>query len=101
MNYLFAVTSKWLLYKSESHSFPFCVLLVKYHSVFLECFIWPTVVVCDERIYSLIKMLHVTNTIFEIPVMFSIVGLLYFFYKTWRTDPGYVKSSEKDKKEVS
>jgi len=46
-------------------------------------------------------MLHVTNTIFEIPVMFSIVGLLYFFYKTWRTDPGYVKSSEKDKKEVS
>uniref|UniRef100_A0A8V0ZFL6 Palmitoyltransferase n=1 Tax=Gallus gallus TaxID=9031 RepID=A0A8V0ZFL6_CHICK len=45
-------------------------------------------------------MPDVTNTIFEIPVMFSIVGLLYFFYKTWRTDPGYVKSSEKDKKEV-
>uniref|UniRef100_A0A8V0ZFK7 Palmitoyltransferase n=1 Tax=Gallus gallus TaxID=9031 RepID=A0A8V0ZFK7_CHICK len=44
-------------------------------------------------------MPDVTNTIFEIPVMFSIVGLLYFFYKTWRTDPGYVKSSEKDKKE--
>ncbi|XP_021258371.1 palmitoyltransferase ZDHHC13 isoform X2 [Numida meleagris] len=41
----------------------------------------------------------VTHTVFEIPLMFSIVGLLYFFYKAWRTDPGYIKSSEKDKKE--
>ncbi|OXB59581.1 hypothetical protein ASZ78_010095 [Callipepla squamata] len=30
----------------------------------------------------------------------SLVGLLYFLYKAWRTDPGYIKSSEKDKKEV-
>ncbi|XP_072193730.1 palmitoyltransferase ZDHHC13 [Excalfactoria chinensis] len=44
-------------------------------------------------------MPDVTDTIFEIPVMFSIVSLLYFFYKAWRTDPGYIKSSEKDKKE--
>ncbi|NXW13630.1 ZDH13 Palmitoyltransferase, partial [Circaetus pectoralis] len=27
------------------------------------------------------------------------VGLLYYFYKTWRTDPGYVKTSEKERKE--
>ncbi|NXJ09361.1 ZDH13 Palmitoyltransferase, partial [Odontophorus gujanensis] len=27
------------------------------------------------------------------------LGLLYFLYKAWRTDPGYIKSSEKDKKE--
>lgn len=32
--------------------------------------------------------------------MVSLVGFLYYFFKTWRTDPGYIKSSEKEKKEV-
>lgn len=32
--------------------------------------------------------------------MLSVVGLLYYFYKTWRTDPGYIKTSEKEIKEV-
>ncbi|XP_056209212.1 palmitoyltransferase ZDHHC13 [Falco biarmicus] len=41
----------------------------------------------------------VTDRIFEITVMFSTVGLLYSFYKTWRTDPGYIKTSEKERKE--
>ncbi|XP_029894957.1 palmitoyltransferase ZDHHC13 isoform X3 [Aquila chrysaetos chrysaetos] len=41
----------------------------------------------------------VTSTILEIAVVFSMVGLLYYFYKTWRTDPGYVKTSEKERKE--
>ncbi|XP_069660200.1 palmitoyltransferase ZDHHC13 [Haliaeetus albicilla] len=36
---------------------------------------------------------------FEIAVVFSLVGLLCYFYKTWRTDPGYVKTSEKERKE--
>uniref|UniRef100_A0A8C4UKI1 Palmitoyltransferase n=1 Tax=Falco tinnunculus TaxID=100819 RepID=A0A8C4UKI1_FALTI len=27
------------------------------------------------------------------------VGLLYSFYKTWRADPGYIKTSEKERKE--
>ncbi|KAF1641881.1 Palmitoyltransferase ZDHHC13, partial [Eudyptes chrysocome] len=31
----------------------------------------------------------------EMPV----AGLLYYFYKTWRTDPGYIKTSEKERKE--
>jgi len=52
------------------------------------------------RIYSLIRILHVSNTIVEITVMFSVVGLLYYFYKTWRTDPGHIKTSEKERKEV-
>uniref|UniRef100_A0A8C6J064 Palmitoyltransferase n=1 Tax=Melopsittacus undulatus TaxID=13146 RepID=A0A8C6J064_MELUD len=30
---------------------------------------------------------------------FDVVGLLYYFYKTWRTDPGYIKTSEKERKE--
>ncbi|KFV60080.1 Palmitoyltransferase ZDHHC13, partial [Tyto alba] len=27
------------------------------------------------------------------------MGLVYYFYKTWRTDPGYIKTSEKERKE--
>lgn len=46
-------------------------------------------------------MLHVTNTALEIPALFSVLGLLYYFYKTWRTDPGYVKTSEEERREVS
>ncbi|XP_075568760.1 palmitoyltransferase ZDHHC13 [Pelecanus crispus] len=41
----------------------------------------------------------VTDTILEITAMFSMVGFLYYFYKTWRTDPGYIKTSEKERKE--
>lgn len=32
--------------------------------------------------------------------MFSMMGLLYYFYKTWSTDPGYIKTSEEERKEV-
>ncbi|KGL94319.1 Palmitoyltransferase ZDHHC13, partial [Charadrius vociferus] len=28
-----------------------------------------------------------------------VVGFLYYFYKTWKTDPGYIKTSEKERKE--
>ncbi|XP_075358118.1 palmitoyltransferase ZDHHC13 isoform X1 [Mycteria americana] len=41
----------------------------------------------------------VTDRILEITVIVSVVGLLYYFYKTWRTDPGYIKTSEKERKE--
>ncbi|CAM2115645.1 unnamed protein product [Caretta caretta] len=27
-----------------------------------------------------------------------VVGLLYYFYKTWRTDPGYIKISEEERR---
>lgn len=32
--------------------------------------------------------------------MFSMMGVLYYFYKTWSTDPGYIKTSEEERKEV-
>ncbi|XP_072721471.1 palmitoyltransferase ZDHHC13 isoform X1 [Ciconia boyciana] len=41
----------------------------------------------------------VTDRILEVTVIVSVVGLLYYFYKTWRTDPGYIKTSEKERKE--
>ncbi|XP_039581034.1 palmitoyltransferase ZDHHC13 isoform X4 [Passer montanus] len=40
-----------------------------------------------------------TNVILKIAVMFSMMGLLYYFYKTWSTDPGYIKTSEEERKE--
>ncbi|XP_077674626.1 palmitoyltransferase ZDHHC13 [Eretmochelys imbricata] len=38
------------------------------------------------------------DTIFQIPFILSVVGLLYYFYKTWRTDPGYIKISEEERR---
>ncbi|KAL9849680.1 palmitoyltransferase ZDHHC13-like isoform 3-T3 [Geothlypis trichas] len=40
-----------------------------------------------------------TNIILKITVVFSMMGLLYYFYKTWSTDPGYIKTSEEESKE--
>ncbi|XP_077640498.1 palmitoyltransferase ZDHHC13 isoform X3 [Lonchura striata] len=40
-----------------------------------------------------------TNAILKITVVFSMMGLLYYFYKTWSTDPGYIKTSEEERKE--
>nr|XP_041572390.1 palmitoyltransferase ZDHHC13 isoform X3 [Taeniopygia guttata] len=39
------------------------------------------------------------NVILKITVVFSMMGLLYYFYKTWSTDPGYIKTSEEERKE--
>ncbi|XP_037755887.1 palmitoyltransferase ZDHHC13 isoform X1 [Chelonia mydas] len=41
---------------------------------------------------------HLADTIFQIPFILSVVGLLYYFYKTWRTDPGYIKVSEEERR---
>uniref|UniRef100_A0A8C3P6L3 Palmitoyltransferase n=1 Tax=Chrysemys picta bellii TaxID=8478 RepID=A0A8C3P6L3_CHRPI len=38
------------------------------------------------------------DTIFQIPFILSVMGLLYYFYKTWRTDPGYIKVSEEERR---
>ncbi|XP_006111543.1 palmitoyltransferase ZDHHC13 isoform X3 [Pelodiscus sinensis] len=38
------------------------------------------------------------DTIFQIPFILSVVGLLYYFYKTWRTDPGCIKISEEERR---
>uniref|UniRef100_F7DFK8 Palmitoyltransferase n=1 Tax=Ornithorhynchus anatinus TaxID=9258 RepID=F7DFK8_ORNAN len=38
------------------------------------------------------------GTFFQVPFFLSVIGLLYFFYKTWGTDPGYIKSSEEERK---
>ncbi|CAM5121133.1 unnamed protein product [Eretmochelys imbricata] len=43
-------------------------------------------------------VLNLAYTIFQIPFILSVVGLLYYFYKTWRTDPGYIKISEEERR---
>uniref|UniRef100_H3B897 Palmitoyltransferase n=1 Tax=Latimeria chalumnae TaxID=7897 RepID=H3B897_LATCH len=37
--------------------------------------------------------------VFQISFMLSVVGVLYYFYKTSRTDPGYIKVSEVERKQ--
>ncbi|XP_029438099.1 palmitoyltransferase ZDHHC13 isoform X2 [Rhinatrema bivittatum] len=38
--------------------------------------------------------------VFQIPFILSTVGLIYNFYKTWTTDPGYIKTSEEERKQT-
>ncbi|XP_053576218.1 palmitoyltransferase ZDHHC13 [Bombina bombina] len=37
---------------------------------------------------------------FQVPFILCVSCLLYFFYKTWRSDPGYIKSSEEETKQT-
>ncbi|XP_075044544.1 palmitoyltransferase ZDHHC13 [Mixophyes fleayi] len=36
----------------------------------------------------------------QIPFVLSAFLVFYYFYKTWRTDPGYVRSSEEERKQT-
>ncbi|KFW62676.1 Palmitoyltransferase ZDHHC13, partial [Pygoscelis adeliae] len=67
---------------------PTAFLLSSVFWMSVTCFLW-----------FLPDILYTQDKILEITVMFSVVGLLYYFYKTWRTDPGYIKTSEKERKE--
>ncbi|KFR11809.1 Palmitoyltransferase ZDHHC13, partial [Opisthocomus hoazin] len=69
---------------------PTAFLLSSVFWMLVTCFFWFR----PDILYT-----QVVNTIVEITVMFSVVGLLYYFYKTWRTDPGHIKTSEKERKE--
>ncbi|OCT83598.1 palmitoyltransferase ZDHHC13 [Xenopus laevis] len=37
---------------------------------------------------------------FQLPFIISMLFLFYFFYKTWSTDPGYIKSSEEESRQT-
>lgn len=41
---------------------------------------------------------HRAGSPFYFAFLLSIIGFLYFFYKTWATDPGFTKSSEEERK---
>ncbi|XP_027973503.1 palmitoyltransferase ZDHHC13 isoform X2 [Eumetopias jubatus] len=41
---------------------------------------------------------HLAGTPFYFAFLLSIIGFLYFFYKTWATDPGFTKASEEERK---
>ncbi|XP_008947823.1 PREDICTED: palmitoyltransferase ZDHHC13 [Merops nubicus] len=64
---------------------PTAFLLSSVFWMFVTCFFW--------------FLPDVTSRILEISVIFSMLGFLYFLDKTWRTDPGYIKTSEKERKE--
>ncbi|XP_078239287.1 palmitoyltransferase ZDHHC13 [Pogona vitticeps] len=39
---------------------------------------------------------NLSGTLAQLPFFLSIVGVLYYFYKTVRTDPGYIKTTEEE-----
>ncbi|KAL7992253.1 hypothetical protein Chor_016509, partial [Crotalus horridus] len=39
---------------------------------------------------------HFPDTSSQLPFFFGMVGLIYYFYKTARTDPGFITSTEED-----
>ncbi|KAG8564760.1 hypothetical protein GDO81_016587 [Engystomops pustulosus] len=43
---------------------------------------------------------HVAQATVQVPFLISIFLLVYYFYKTWSTDPGYIKCSEEEKKQT-
>ncbi|KFV90810.1 Palmitoyltransferase ZDHHC13, partial [Eurypyga helias] len=63
---------------------PTALLLSSVFWMSVTCFFW-----------LLLDILYTQEMQWNAPM----VGLLYYFYKTWRTDPGYIKMSEKETKE--
>ncbi|XP_053576343.1 palmitoyltransferase ZDHHC13 isoform X2 [Bombina bombina] len=43
---------------------------------------------------------YMAKAAFQVPFILCVSCLLYFFYKTWRSDPGYIKSSEEETKQT-
>ncbi|XP_072278406.1 palmitoyltransferase ZDHHC13 isoform X2 [Pyxicephalus adspersus] len=43
---------------------------------------------------------HLAQANIQIPFVISMFLLVYYFYKTWRTDPGYIKSSEEERRQT-
>lgn len=41
---------------------------------------------------------HLAGTPFNFAFILSIIGFHYFFYKTWATEPGFIKASEEERK---
>ncbi|KAM4617523.1 palmitoyltransferase ZDHHC13 isoform 2-T2 [Discoglossus pictus] len=37
---------------------------------------------------------------FQMPFILIVILFLYYFYKTWRTDPGYIKLSEEERRQT-
>lgn len=42
---------------------------------------------------------YLADPVFQIPFALSAVGVLYYYYKTWSTDPGYLKITEEEIKQ--
>ncbi|XP_012874996.1 PREDICTED: palmitoyltransferase ZDHHC13 [Dipodomys ordii] len=62
-------------------------------------FAYITIALTSRRLtYSLTSLEHTAGSPFYFVFIFSILAFLYFFYKTWATDPGFTKTSEEERK---
>ncbi|KFQ24106.1 Palmitoyltransferase ZDHHC13, partial [Merops nubicus] len=67
---------------------PTAFLLSSVFWMFVTCFFW-----------FLPDILYIQGMQWNFPYSSHMLGFLYFLDKTWRTDPGYIKTSEKERKE--
>ncbi|MBN3289669.1 ZDH13 Palmitoyltransferase, partial [Polypterus senegalus] len=95
---LFAIVNlatRWLINVHIQNLVVPAFLLASILLMFLTWFIWflPDILLISNTC-------TVKYAIFQITFCLSIVGLLYYFYKTWASDPGYIKSSLEEKKKT-
>ncbi|XP_053140533.1 palmitoyltransferase ZDHHC13 [Hemicordylus capensis] len=64
--------------------FPVAFVLGSIFWISVTCFIW--------------FLPDILYTVSQLPFFGGMVGLLYYFYKTVRTDPGYIKTTEEERK---
>ncbi|XP_015279899.1 PREDICTED: palmitoyltransferase ZDHHC13 [Gekko japonicus] len=64
--------------------FPVAFLLGSIFWISVTCFIW--------------FLPNFSGAVSQLPFFSGVVGLLYYFYKIFRTDPGYIKTTEEERK---
>ncbi|NXA72800.1 ZDH13 Palmitoyltransferase, partial [Thryothorus ludovicianus] len=79
---------------------PTAFLLSSVFWMSITWFFWfLTDILYTQEMQLSLELSHTTNVVLKITVLFGMMGLLYYFYKTWSTDPGYIKTSEEERKE--
>ncbi|NXN06987.1 ZDH13 Palmitoyltransferase, partial [Indicator maculatus] len=81
---------------------PTAFLLSSIFWMSITCFFWllPHILYIQYCNRTLLTALRNPNLVMQQAAQGRyLLGFLYYFYKTWRTDPGYVKTSEKERKE--
>uniref|UniRef100_A0A8C9AJ08 Palmitoyltransferase n=1 Tax=Prolemur simus TaxID=1328070 RepID=A0A8C9AJ08_PROSS len=81
-------------FNSDSWLLKGCLLI----TLFFLTSLFPRFLVGYKNLVYLPAVFLLTGTPFYFAFIFSILAFLYFFYKTWATDPGFTKASEEDKK---
>uniref|UniRef100_A0A3Q2GU35 Palmitoyltransferase n=1 Tax=Equus caballus TaxID=9796 RepID=A0A3Q2GU35_HORSE len=84
-------------FNSDSWLLKGCLLV----ALFFLTSLFPRFLVGYKSLVYFPTVFLLTGTPFYFAFILSIGAFLYFFYKTWATDPGFTKASEEERKTVS